>query len=123
MSFKQPNEFFFAITPKRIAVFATSVFLFIAIFYLLIRVVPFFFTPEIHLENPPAISKDESIVIKGRGISASRLTVNGEEVYIGENGFFAKEMRLQEGVNQIVVEAKSRFKRSVQVVRRVLYIK
>lgn len=123
MTFRQPNEFFLTITPERIAVFATSLFLVITIFYLLARVIPFFFTPEILIENPPAVSKDETIAIKGRVISASRLTQNGEVVYIGENGFFVHEVRLQEGVNQIVLEGKNRLGRSVEVARRVVYIK
>ncbi len=122
MSFRQPNVFFIAVTPERIAIFATSLFLIITILYLLVRVVPFFFTPEIFVENPPAISKDAGIAIEGRVISASRLTVNGEVVYIGENGFFVTQVGLREGVNQIVLEAKNRFGRSVEVVKRVVKI-
>lgn len=123
MTFRQPNEFFFAITPERIAILATSLFLVITIFYLLVRVIPFFFTPEIFLESSPAVSRNESVVMKGRVTSISRLTLNGEVVYIGENGFFMKEVLLREGVNQIVLEAKNRFGRSVEDVRRVVYIK
>jgi hypothetical protein len=123
MTFRQPhNEFFLAVTPERIAVFATSLFLLITIFYLAIRVTPFFFTPEILIENPPAVSKDATIAIKGRVISASRLTVNGVVVYIEENGFFRADVELRTGVNQIVLEAKNRFGRGVQVVRRVVKI-
>lgn len=122
MSFKQQNEFPFAITPERVAVFGVSLFLVITISYLFMRVIPFFFTPEILVKNPSGVSRKESIAIEGRVVSASRLTLNGEVVYIGENGFFSKDAHLYEGVNQIILKAHNWLGRSAEVVGRVVYI-
>lgn len=115
------------ITPRRLAVLGTFLFLSLAPAYLFIRFVPFFFRPEIFLSAPSAVGSlivyTEKIPLEGRVAFTSSLTLNGKEVYIRENGLFYEEAQLTEGVNTLVFEVKNRFGRKSEVVRRVVYIK
>ena len=126
------------ITPGRLAFLGTFLFLSLTFSYLLIRFVPFFFRPEIFLSSPAALAASGSganshaqnlivyiqkLPLEGKVVFTSSLTLNGRAVYIEENGFFRETSSLQEGVNTLVLEAKSRFGRKSEIVRRVIYIK
>ena len=126
------------ITPRGLAFLGTFLFLSLTFSYLLIRFVPFFFRPEIFISRPAALSnfgsaanlraenlivRTEELSLEGRVVFTSTLTLNGRAVYIEENGFFRETSSLQEGVNTLVLEAKSRFGRKSEIVRRVIYIK
>lgn len=123
-------------TPHHLSHLATFLFFAVVIGFLVIRVVPFFFTPEIHIRNPGvfATKDDEAatvenwvvynpeLTVEGMVIWASSLTINGEEVYIGQKDLFHKKLELEEGVNMIALEAESIFGRRTEIVRRVVYI-
>jgi len=126
------------ITPRRLAYFSTFLFLSLTFSYLLIRFVPFFFRPEIFLSSPAIFASldsaanpraenlivyEQELPLEGRVVFASALTLNGLAVYIGENGVFREVSSLEAGVNTLVLEAKSRFGRKSEVIRRVIYIK
>lgn len=114
------------VTPMGIAYFLVATLFLSVLFYLSGRFIPFLFTPEIELFYP---STENTIVnfskfrINGHAKWAASLTVEGEEVYIGENGEFEKTILLKEGVNMTVLEAENIFGRTKEVVRRVVYIK
>ena len=126
------------ITPRRLALLGTFLFLSLTVSYLVIRFIPFFFRPEIFLSSPAAFASSGSVAnpraenlivyeqklsLEGRVVSTSSLTLNGLQVYIEENGFFREVSLLEQGVNTLVLEAKSRFGRKSEIVRRVVYIK
>ena len=126
------------ITPHRLALLGTFLFLSLTFSYLLIRFIPFFFRPEIFLSSPtalassgsPANPRAENLIVyaqilslEGRVVFTSSLTLNGLAVYIEDNGVFREASTLQQGVNTLVLEAKSRFGRKSEIVRRVVYIK
>lgn len=97
----------------------------------------FFFTPEISIHNPRSLAaesisgvlarentivREASLTIEGKVTFASLLTLNGDEVYIEENGFFRKELLLVEGVNLVALEAENWFGRKAKVAKSVVYI-
>ena len=123
---KQPNEKIFSITPRRLYILGAFLFLSLIITYISIRFIPFLFSPEIILLNLAG----ENIIVNSEEVSVSvkvkntySLTLNGKELYIGENGIFEDQVKLREGVNAIAFEARNIFGRSTQLVKNVVYIK
>ena len=126
VSIKQPNENFFSITPRRLYILGAFLFLSLIISYVSIRFIPFLFSPEIVLVNPSGeniIVNSQYISIEGKVRNTRLLTLNGKELYIGENGIFEDQVKLREGINAIALEAQNIFGRSAQLVKNVIYIK
>jgi len=116
----------FSITPQHIRWLGIFLFLFFVGLYLFIRFIPYFFAPGIILEKPVTenvVVNFSEIEVRGSAINTSLLTLNGEEMYIEENGEFTSKVDLEEGINRLVFEAHSRFGRKAEIVRRVVYIK
>lgn len=116
----------FMVGPQQISFFFTAIFLVLIAFFLTARFTPFLFAPSIEIVEPRVentVVNFSKIHIAGRVNFVSSLTLNGGELYIGENGEFAKDAELKEGVNRLVIEAKSLFGRTKELVMRVVYIK
>jgi cytoskeletal protein RodZ len=47
------------------------------------------------------------LVVSGRTISGAKVTVNGVEAAVGEDGRFSREVTMQKGINAVVIEAVS----------------
>jgi len=123
---KQPKSRFFYITPRYLRVLGISLFLLLTASYLLVRFIPFFFEPELNLTKPAQetiIVNSSQITIEGKVNLTSSLTLNGERLYIKENGEFIKSVELNEGINRLALVAGNMFGRKIEVVRRVIYIK
>lgn len=123
---KQPKSRFFYITPRYLKVLGISLFLLLTASYLLVRFIPFFFEPELNLTKPTQetiIVNSSQITIEGKVNLTSSLTLNGERIYIKENGEFIKSVELNEGINRLALVAGNMFGRKIEVVRRVIYIK
>ena len=126
ISIKQPNEKFFSITPRRLYILGSFLFLSLIIAYVSIRFIPFLFSPEIVLVSPSGenvIVNSQDILVEGKVRNTHALTLNGKELYIGENGIFADEVKMREGINAIALTAQNIFGRSTQLVKNVVYIK
>lgn len=114
------------ITPAGLAYFFIACISLLVLVYLSGRFVPFLFTPEIELSYPTTeniIVNFSEFRVAGHTRWAVSLTVGARKVYIGRNGEFEEKVLLNEGVNMLVIEAKSIFGRSKEVVRRAVYIK
>lgn len=116
----------FSVTQDHVVNFAVALFFLVTASFLFIRFIPFFFTPKIILTAPLAqnsVLHSDSLKIQGRAVFISLLTLNGEKLYIAKTGAFEKEVKLAEGMNLLMLQAKNRFGRKAEVVRRAVYIK
>lgn len=116
----------FSLTQDHFVHFGIALFFFLAASFLVIRFVPFFFTPKMSIINPARetiIVDGEMMRLLGEAKFTSLLTVNGEKVYIAKTGAFEIEVKLEEGMNLFVFQARNRFGRKVEVVKRVVFIR
>ena len=126
MTIKQPKQDSFSITPRHIYALGAFLFLSVILTYISIQFIPFVFSPEVIVTSPVGnniIVNSQDIFIEGNVKSTRSLTLNGDKVYIGENGDFREPLKLREGINTVALEAKSIFGRSKQLVTHIVYIK
>lgn len=72
-------------------------------------------------ENSLIATSENPLQITGKLEQKDKLTINGEEVFIGPDGAFSKEYDLQPGLNVIEFKAKRLLGREVTITKRVLY--
>ena len=61
--------------------------------------------PELAVEFPADIVQSDSVVLSGRCESGSSLYINNQQVSVDNEGNFAYDLKLNHGINVIVVEA------------------
>ncbi|MFY9457363.1 MAG: hypothetical protein WAP23_00300 [Candidatus Spechtbacterales bacterium] len=126
ISIKQPSAMSFSVTPKRLYILGVFLFLVVVVGYIFIKFTTFLFSPEIMLTNlsdETIIVNSPEISIRGRVENTHSLTLNGQGLYIGENGGFEYISRLTDGMNILFFEANNIFGRGRGIVRRVIYIR
>lgn len=64
----------------------------------------------------------ETILLQGRTDPAYVVTVNGSEAYVGKDGLFQKEIRLQEGINSVEFIVRKFLGKEARVVRNIVYV-
>jgi len=79
-------------------------------------------SPYLKLEKPPfdLNTEDSSMVVEGYGRANSYIQINGKEVYLGKDGKFSEEIYLNQGLNEIKVEAESRLGKTATIIRRII---
>ena len=81
-------------------------------------------SPELVITVPASEGStvaQETILLQGKTDPATALPVNGSEVYVGKDGFFQKELRLQEGVNSVEFVVRKFLGKETRVVRNIVY--
>lgn len=81
-------------------------------------------SPELVITVPASEGStvaQETILLQGRTDPDYVVTVNGSEVYVGKDGLFQKEIRLQEGVNTVEFVARKFLGKETRIVRHVVY--
>jgi cytoskeletal protein RodZ len=85
----------------------------------------FFGTPELQVISPSVnnfLAVSPSMKISGKiGNSRDKLTVNNEEIFVSEDGFFEKNFSLQPGVNTMEFKVKRFLGEEIQLIRQVVY--
>ncbi len=66
------------------------------------------------------VSETYSINVMGIADPRAQVFVNGELVFLNEDGYFSKQINLKEGVNKIVVTAKKRYGKDKTIERQIL---
>lgn len=99
-----------ALSALTIVLFAASGYLF------------FYQTPSFSFEAPAdrSIMRDYRVSVEGRADSRLELTLNKKPVYIGESGVFQHTILLQKGINELVLEGKTKFGRISTLTRYVV---
>lgn len=80
-------------------------------------------TPTIDIVSPMnnTVVNEAAIRINGEVSAQDKLTINNEEIIVGEGGVFEKELTLQPGMNTIEFKVKRLLGKEVRVVRQVIY--
>ncbi len=114
---------YWAITPKKIAIFSSTLFLVLIFAYLWYQYDVFIGPPTLVLLNPKQDLEVRSpeIKIKGNTDSDVSLTINGQDVYVNQDGLFDSTVNLTAGINAVEIRAKNRRGEETTIVRRILY--
>ncbi len=98
---------------------------FFAIIYLIWRIDDFLGIPKLEIVYPQAevIMVNTPIVkLKGRlSVSQDKLTINNEETFVSNDGWFEKDLTLETGANIIEFKAKRFLGKEVKMTREIIY--
>lgn len=112
---------YFILTPKKLTIFVGSLFLIILFTYLWYQLNFLIGPPNLVIDpKNDLITKEEFISIRGKTDNGIDLTINGENVYVSQDGNFSKEIQLAAGLNIIEVKAVNNFGKITKLVRQVL---
>lgn len=111
------------ITPKRITSVVFILFLILVALYFWREISFLTKAPALEVSQPPIdiTVTQKTFEVIGKTDSSAYLTVNGKEVYIDKEGNFKTEVSLSQGLNIIKIEAKNRFNKTNEVIRRIIY--
>jgi hypothetical protein len=111
------------ITPKRITLVFFILFLVLVGLYFYREIAFLIKTPVLEVIQPSADTTvtQETFEIFGKTDPSAYLTVNHKQVYIDKEGNFQTKIELSEGINIIKVEAKNRFGKTSEIIRRIIY--
>jgi len=95
------------ISPKTIAIFTLSLFILLILGYVGYQIYKFQIPPELIIEEPKNeyISNEKEVLVKGYTEPSNSISINEEAIEIDEEGFFEKDIILNEGVNTITIKA------------------
>ncbi len=66
--------------------------------------------PQIALtEEPPTVTEDASIIVRGQAENIVTITLNGREIYTTDEGRFAETVTLQKGYTVLTIEGVDRY--------------
>lgn len=83
-----------------------------------------FLSPPPIVVNSPAqdmIVTDHQFTVEGQSQAGAIITINGQEVVLDPNGYFAEDLILHEGINTIRVGAQTRRSREQVIERYIVY--
>lgn len=111
------------ITPKRISLIVFVLFLILVGLYFHREIGFLTKAPALEVSQPPSdiTIKQETFEIIGKTSPSAYLTVNSKEIYIDKQGNFKTEVNLSQGVNIITVQAKNRFDKINEIIRRIIF--
>lgn len=113
------------ISPKKIVLIVFIIFLILVGLYFYWEICFLVKAPKLELSQPPTdiTVSQEIFEIIGKTEPTAYLTINDQEVYIDKEGNFQSQINLSQGVNIIKIEAKNRFNKANQIIRRIIYEK
>ena len=110
------------LTPRLIKIIAVIVIVAAASSYLIWQFSNFSRNPALSLAEPvnDITVSSNKITFKGNAEREGDLTINGQGVFVNEDGTFAEEITLQEGLNKITVIVRDRQGRETSLTRQIL---
>ena len=110
------------ITPKTMSLIFGGLLFFFVIGYLVYQLNFLISPPKLILEQPAGdlATNEKTLEIIGQTDSGSRLTINGQEVYIDKDGRFRQMVNLNEGLNSLKIEVANRFNKSQSILRQIM---
>lgn len=102
------------ITPKVVTIFFSVLVLAVVGYYFWHQISSFSSEPYLFVSSPASdVSVDVSeITVKGETEREVAVEINGENVFVDQEGHFEEVIMLQPGRNEIIIEAKNRFGRA-----------
>ncbi len=112
----------FTVTPKVLAILLGAIIFIFIIGYLFYQLNILISPPKLEIVQPTNnLTTDKAaIIVKGRTEPQVQLTINGQQIYINEDGSFEQEINLNQGLNLIKIEATNRFAKSRSIIRKIL---
>ena len=108
-------------TPTGVVVLSIAAGVVLVASYLAWQIQTFVRLPELTVTEPAeAVVEASSVVVRGRTEHEARVSVNGEEVLVGEDGTFSSVVPLKEGINLIQTTATGASDRTTVVERHLL---
>jgi cytoskeletal protein RodZ len=90
--------------------------------YVVFRILSFYNEPTLTLNiKDNFISKVPQLTIEGKTDNLNQLTINGEPVYLNDNGAFQKQVELQPGFNTFTFKIKRLLGKEHTIIKRVFY--
>jgi transcriptional regulator with XRE-family HTH domain len=112
----------FVITLPHIVITIGSLVLLVILSYFVYQYIFFMRSPlvEIYFPNSmESVLREQWVIIEGTGQRMKSLTVAGQEVYLEEDGYFRKEVALNEGLNVVRIEGIGQNGQRVEMIRKV----
>jgi transcriptional regulator with XRE-family HTH domain len=121
-SLPQLRARWFAITPKVLSIMLGSLVFVLIIGYLIYQLNILIGPPRLVIGEPMdnLVIDKTTITLKGQSEPGVQLTINGQQIYINEDGSFSQEINLNQGMNIIKIEATNRFGKSRSETRQIL---
>ncbi len=116
------NRFVIKPLKKRMLIFGTAAIL--VVIYFVWQIDNLLGMPKIDIVSPAfptVIVSEPDFNLRGKVDGRDKLTINNEEIFIGKDGWFEKEISFQPGVNTVEFKAKRLLGREVKVVRQIIY--
>lgn len=107
------------ISPKVIAISTLVIFLLLTIGYIGYQIYKFQTPPQLTITEPidKFTTQEESVFVKGYTQSSATIEINGIQTDINSDGYFEKEIELNEGINSINVKAKKKSNTNLQITK------
>jgi len=104
------------ITPKMTSIFLSSLVVLIGAGYFYLEVNDFSKEPNLSLENSNfnEIVESSSLEIRGKTDFENKVTINNQPILVDSEGNFQEKIGLQNGLNEITVEAFNKFNKKTQ---------
>lgn len=72
-------------------------------------------------ENSPHETQTNQITLRGRVENGDEVAINGEQLVVGENGAWQKEVSLEEGLNSFEISASKLLGKEIKLMRQIIY--
>lgn len=117
--FPKKNSYFI-LTPKKLMIFFGGTFLILLSIYLWYQFNFLIGPPNLVVEpHDDIIVRQELFLLKGKTDSGVNLTINGENVYVSQDGNFSKNIQLAAGINVIEIKSVNSFGKITKIVRQI----
>lgn len=122
---KLTTQNFAIITPKIVTAFFSLLILLIVGCYLWYQISSFNSAPYLFVSSPYEnhIVNNPNISIKGETEKEVAIKINGQDVFVDQNGYFEEDIILQPGRNTFIIEAINKFSGTTREVRNIIYEK
>ena len=111
---------YFILTPKKLMVFFGGTLLVLISTYLWYQFNFLIGPPNLVVEpKVDMIVQEESLLLHGKTDNGVDLTVNGESVYVSQDGSFSKNIQLALGINVIEIKSVNNFGKITKIVRQI----
>ncbi len=122
MAPRRMADWHFLLTPKLLGVIAAIVVFGGMATYVFMQLRAFSQPPTISMNVPTEYtSSKDTVLLDGTTAPGATVYINNEPILVNEDGSFSQDVQLSPGVNQFMVQAKSRAQKQSQVAVRVLY--
>ena len=120
---RRVGDWHFLITPKLLTVIGTIIVFGGIAGYIILELQQFTSPPRLEISSVPAefTTDRDQVVLAGNVSEGATMTINGEPIFVSQEGGFSQEVQLSPGVNEIEVQARSRADRVSRQVVQVLF--